>query len=193
MMASAMILIEDYSPQLGDEGQDQLRRLGNASRRMGILIDDLLQFSRLGRKEIVRREVDLSEIAAQLAAEPRDRTIAFVIEEGLRANGDEQMLKLVLQNLFDNAAKFTLRVEAPRIEFGRSGDGYFVRDNGVGFDPRYVHKLFRPFERLHHDDEYPGTGIGLANVRRIVERHHGKVYAESELGTGATFWFTLGS
>jgi PAS domain S-box-containing protein len=197
MMASAMILIEDYSPQLGDEGQDQLRRLGNASRRMGDLIDDLLQFSRLGRKEIVRREVDLSEIAIHLSAElrdrHRDRTIDFVIERGLWADGDEQMLKLVLQNLFDNAAKFTARVEESRIEFGRSGEGYYVRDNGVGFDPRYVHKLFRPFERLHRDEEYPGTGIGLANVRRIVERHHGKVYAESEPGTGATFWFTLGA
>lgn len=195
MMASAMILIEDHGARLDEDGQNQLRRLGNASRRMGDLIDDLLQFSRLGRKEIVRGRVDLSAIAASLAAELtdryRDRRIEFVIEPNLRAEGDEQMLRLVLQNLLDNAVKFTARVEASRIEFGRSDEGYFVRDNGVGFDPQYLHKLFRPFERLHRDDEYPGTGIGLANVKRIIERHHGRVFAEAELGAGATFWFTL--
>lgn len=195
MMASAMILIEDHGGQLDEDGQAQLRRLGNASRRMGDLIDDLLQFSRLGRKEIVTRDVDLSGIAASLAAElaerHRGREIEFVIEPNLHAYGDDQMLRLALQNLLDNATKFTGRVERARIEFGRSGEGFYVRDNGVGFDTRYVHKLFRPFERLHRDDEYPGTGIGLANVKRIIDRHHGKIFAESELNVGATFWFTL--
>ncbi|MGV3613853.1 MAG: PAS domain-containing sensor histidine kinase [Fimbriimonas sp.] len=196
MMASAMILIEDHGERLDEDGQMQLRRLGNAARRMGDLIDDLLQFSRLGRKEITRREVDLSVIAASLCAEladrHRERRIEYVVEPGLRAHADEQLLRLVLQNLLDNATKFTARREVARIEFGRGGDGFFVRDNGVGFDPLYTHKLFRPFERLHRDDEYPGTGIGLANVKRIVERHHGKVFAESDPGAGTTFWFTLG-
>jgi PAS domain S-box-containing protein len=195
MMGSAMILIEDYAGAVDDTGKRQLDRLGKNAKRMGDLIDDLLQFSRLGRKEMVRSRVDLTQIAIGLSWDIQQRHPAkrteFVIEPGMTVEGDPQLLRLVLQNLLENSHKFSQRVDSPRIEFGRDGDAFFVRDNGVGFEPQYSHKLFLPFERLHNEQDYAGTGIGLANVKRIIDRHGGKIWAESQPGHGATFWFQL--
>jgi PAS domain S-box-containing protein len=195
MMASARILLDEHADQLDPEGAAQLQRLGLASRKMGDLIDDLLQFSRLGRKELTRSRVDLSALAEQIAddlrSRNRDRRIDFEVQPGLIAHADGQMVFLALQNLLENAVKFSRERELAKIEFGKKDGAYFVRDNGVGFDPQYTHKLFRPFERLHREDEYPGTGIGLANVARIIERHGGRIQAESVVGEGATFSFTL--
>jgi PAS domain S-box-containing protein len=199
--ATSMILLEDFEEQLGDEGGRLLRRQSEAARKLGQLIDDLLQYSRLGRKDLERLEVDLSEIARSVAEELArshpDRTVNLQIDQVPKVMGDPQLLQLALENLLGNAFKFTQSNAAANIRFGASpnpNDGrmeYFVEDDGVGFDQEYVHKLFRPFERLHGEREYPGTGIGLANVRRIVERHGGDVGAES--GSGSTrFTFSLG-
>jgi PAS domain S-box-containing protein len=189
MMSAAMMLIEDYGDNLSAEAQDHLHSLAKASNRMAQLIDDLLQYSRLGRKELAREAMDLSESARRLAA---GRPIEVAGSPMVRV--DSQLMDIVLQNLLDNAFKFSAGRQDPRVEFGFSetSGAYYVRDNGVGFDPKYMDKLFRPFERLHLESEFPGTGIGLANVKRIVERHGGRIWAESEVGKGATFYFTIG-
>jgi|GEM_PF-500421 len=195
MMATSRILIEDHEAKLDGDAANQLDRLGRAAKRMGDLIDDLLQFSRLSRSELTRSLVDLSTIAVELCEEMAERYPrrkgGWSVQPGLWAHADPQMIRLVLQNLIENAFKFSAHADEPTVSFGREDGSYYVRDNGVGFDAQYAHKLFRPFERLHADEQYPGTGIGLANVKRIVERHHGRVYAESEPGHGTTFWFTL--
>ncbi len=192
-------LLEDYEEKLDDEGQDYLRRVRAASQRMAQLIDDLLKLSRVTRSDLRRESVNLSALAAQVVndlrqAEP-DRTVNFVMAYHVVANGDPQLLHLVLENLLGNAWKFTRRRTQARIEFGvRQQDNrpvYFVRDNGVGFDMAYVDKLFRPFQRLHSVDEFDGNGIGLATTQRIIFRHGGRVWAESQLGRGTTFYFTL--
>jgi PAS domain S-box-containing protein len=203
MMGASMILREDYADQLDDEARSQLDRLGRAAKKMGNLIDDLLKFSRLGRQQMELRPVDLSEVARAVAEDaaqlPGADHIQFVVTDGMVVEGDENLLKMVLENLVGNAVKFTKEKPDARIEVGRSPAPdphglkvYFVRDNGVGFDEQYVHKVFQPFERLHAESEYPGTGIGLANVQRIIARHHGRVWAEAKVGEGATFYFTLG-
>ena len=200
----SQILQEDYEAVLDEEGLDYLGRVRAASAHMAMLIDDLLDLSRVSRRPLRREPVDLADLAAEViedlrAAEP-ERDVEFVVERGIRAYGDMGLLKVALENMLGNAWKFTKREERPRIEFGVdrrpragvAGPAYFVRDNGAGFDQAYADKLFGAFQRLHGQDEFEGTGIGLATVARIIHRHGGRVWAEGEVGEGATFYFTLG-
>jgi PAS domain S-box-containing protein len=194
------ILLEDHAGKLDGEGVDHLERVRASAQRMSLLIDALLDLSRVTRVEMRRTGVDLSALAREVAGELRrrdpERDARFEIRGGLTADGDARLLRVVVENLLDNAWKFTSRKPAARIEFGaeRREDGttaYFVRDDGAGFDPRYAGTLFGPFQRLHAEDEFEGTGIGLATVTRIVHRHGGRAWAEGEVGRGATIFFTL--
>lgn len=192
-------LLEDYADKLDGPGVDSLRRVRGASQRMGQLIDDLLELSRMTRSEVRREPVDLSALARAIAADLRarqpERQVKFRIADGLVAEGDPQLLRVVLMNLLGNAWKFTAKQERAAIEFDvvrRDGKPvYFVRDDGAGFDMAYAGKLFGAFQRLHAVTEFEGTGIGLATVQRIVHRHGGRVWAKGEVGKGATFSFTL--
>ncbi len=197
-----------YQDQLDEQGRHYLDRIQAAAQRMGQLIEDLLKLSRVTRASLTYQQVDLSalarEIAAELQALDPQRPVEWVIADGLVARGDAPLLRLALYNLLDNAWKFTGPRPQARIEVGclppsarpaRESEGgmvYFVRDNGVGFDMAYANKLFAPFQRLHSQYEFPGTGIGLATVQRIITRHGGRVWAEAEVNQGATFYFTLG-
>ena len=198
------LLAERFSATLGPDGLDYLARVRNAANRMDALIDALLKMSRIGREPLRHAQVDLSRVAADVVAELRQadpaRRVEVVIDPGLSAGGDPALLRNLLQNLLGNAWKFTARREDARIELagdtrrGEAAEGlaaFVVRDNGAGFDPAYASKLFRPFQRLHGADEYEGHGIGLATVRRIVERHGGSIQAEGRAGAGASFRFTL--
>jgi signal transduction histidine kinase len=195
----AQALREDWGERLDEVAQDYLARVRNAAQRMGQLIDDLLKLSKLTRSQIQRTDVDLSEIARQVSAELNDRQpgrhVTWVIADGLRAWCDTALTRILLENLLGNAWKFTAKTEQPRIEFDIMRDTnppvFVIRDNGAGFDMRYVDKLFAPFQRLHGEREFPGTGIGLATVQRIVHKHGGQVRTRSEVGAGATFYFTL--
>jgi light-regulated signal transduction histidine kinase (bacteriophytochrome) len=192
-------LQEDYEQQLDNTARDYLRRIRTATHRMGELIDDLLNLAHVTRAEIHRESIDLSRLANDVAQEIRSsepqRTVALKIAEGLQADGDTRLVRVALQNLIGNAWKFTSKRERAEIEFGeKSANGdraYFVRDNGAGFDPSYASRLFGPFQRLHAATEFPGTGIGLATVQRIVHRHGGAVWAEGLVNRGATIYFTL--
>jgi light-regulated signal transduction histidine kinase (bacteriophytochrome) len=192
-------LIEDYGEGLDGQAQDYLRRVRAAAQRMGELIDDLLELSRVGRAPLRRQLVDLSTvghsvIGALQRAEP-DRRVNTRIADGLSADGDPGLLRALLENLLGNAWKFTATTASPAIEFAARRDAeditFIVRDNGVGFDMAFADRLFAPFQRLHTVAEFPGSGIGLATVRRIVDRHGGRVWAESEIGKGAAFFWTL--
>ncbi len=189
------VLLQDFADNLDARAKDYLVRIRAAARRMGQLIDDLLELSRISRVALRRRPVDMSalvaEIVAQLRADHGERTVDLVCPPGIEAQGDDRVLRIGLENLLRNAWKFTEKQAQARIEFGRTSEGvYFVSDNGVGFDPTYAQRLFQPFQRLH-GSEYPGTGIGLAIVGRIVRRHEGRIWGESMPGKGATFFFTL--
>jgi signal transduction histidine kinase len=194
----SQILLEDYAPQLGEEARGYLGRVRAASRRMALLIDDLLDLSGVTRSALRRQTVDLSAVAREVAAELQKsrpgREVRFVIADGLTANGDPRLLRIALENLLGNAFKFTEKQPHATVEFGADDDRptYYVRDNGVGFDMAYATKLFGAFQRLHGTENFEGTGIGLATVQRIVQRHGGRVWAEGEVGKGATFFFTLG-
>lgn len=193
-------LLDDYLDKLDAEGRDHLKRIRKASQRMGQLIDDLLKLSRLTRGDMLIEQVDLGamarEVVGNLQAADPGRSIKVVIQENIVGVADRKMVRVVLENLLNNAWKYTSRQAQPRIVFGMAGSGaalaYFIKDNGAGFDMRYSQKLFGVFQRLHSDMEFPGTGIGLATVQRIIHRHGGKVWAEGEVGKGATFYFTLG-
>ena len=199
----AEILQEDYADKLGAEGQRLIQQIRAPMQRMQALIDALLELSGISRKELERQLVDLSALATDIIASERQRgsparQMEVVIADGVTAYGDARLLRDVLQNLLGNALKFTSRCDSARIEFGvkPAADGsaiYFVRDNGAGFDMANVNKLFGPFQRLHDFEEYPGTGIGLATVKRIIQRHGGRVWAEGAAGKGATVYFTLPS
>ncbi|MGV3615337.1 MAG: PAS domain-containing protein [Fimbriimonas sp.] len=194
IMATSMILLEETEEKLAREERELLARQAHNARRLGVLIDDLLQMSRIGRQALRRESVDLVELAREVVQELRDDGRANAIEwefpDALMAKGDAALLRFVVLNLLENAAKFS--PPDSRVTLGRTADGaFFVRDHGIGFEPRYANKLFLPFERLVNDSEYPGTGIGLANVKRIIDRHGGRVWAEAEPGEGATFFFTL--
>jgi DNA-binding response OmpR family regulator len=190
-------LLDDCADQLPPKGKDYLERVRAAAQRMGELIDDLLDLSRVGRAELKRGPTSLSEIAQSVAASLRkgdpDRQVVIDVGGALTADADRRLLRVVLENLMGNSWKFTVRVPAARIEVGSDRDGlvYFVRDNGAGFDMTYADKLFAPFQRLHSRADFPGSGIGLATVHRIVDRHGGRVWAEATVGAGATFYFTL--
>ncbi|MCH8892346.1 MAG: HAMP domain-containing protein [Chloroflexi bacterium] len=193
-------LLEDYEDKLDDEGKDYLGRTRAASQRMGRLIDDLLNLSRVTRREMRFKEVDLSAIARQVVVELEEgesgRDVTFEITEGAVTMGDPNLLRTVLDNLIGNAWKFTGNHPTAKIEFGITEDdgrpAYFVRDDGAGFDMEYADNLFGAFQRLHGMTEFPGTGIGLATVQRIIHRHGGRVWAEGKVEQGATFYFTLG-
>ncbi len=200
------ILQEDYGEALNGDGVGHLARVRAASRRMGDLIDGLLELSRVGREPLRGELVDLSALARGIAeglqrSDP-DREVQFSIAEGLTDGGDPRLIEIVLDNLLRNAWKFTSAEAVATIEFGRVEPGergvpgesraaYFVRDNGVGFDAAYADRLFGAFQRLHGSEEFEGTGIGLSTVQRIVSRHGGRAWAEGEVGKGATFFFTL--
>ena len=192
-------LLEDYADKVDDEGKDYLRRLRAASQRMAQLIDDILNLSRVTRSELVREQVDLSALARAVAAELQqgepERRVEFAIQDGLVTNGDNRLLRLVLVNLIGNAWKYTGNHESAHIAFGQTtadgGPAYFVRDDGAGFDMEYAAKLFIPFQRLHAPEEFPGLGIGLALVQRIIRRHGGAIWAEGAIERGATFYFRL--
>lgn len=194
------IIESRHANQLDDTGQGYLARIRAAAQRMSELIDALLAISRLGRGELQRERVDMSALAADIVAELREqnpeREVQVHIEPGMTVLADPTLLRNLLQNLFDNAWKFTGRTADAAIRLERADDtdgesGFALSDNGAGFDQAYVNKLFRPFQRLHGDGEFEGTGVGLASVRRIVERHGGSIRAESQPGQGARFVFTL--
>jgi len=195
----SLALLEDCQGRLGREERAHLQRVRAAAARMGQLIDDMLTLARTARCEMVPQRVDLSrlaqEIASQLQKSEPKRQARFVIAPGLTVEGDRGLLRIVLENLLANAWKFTSRQPDARVELGSrrrdTQEVYFVRDNGVGFDMRYVDKLFGAFQRLHDVSEFPGTGVGLATVQRIVHRHGGEVWAEGAVGQGATFYFIL--
>ncbi len=194
-------LLEEYHPQLDEQGVDFLQRIRKSSQRMAQLIDDLLGLSRVTRTGMVRARVDLSaaahDIAADLQKAQPAREVEFVIAPGLAANADPNLMRVVLDNLLANAWKFSARVKSARIEFGETvWQGrrvFFVRDNGAGFDMTYADKLFGAFQRLHDAKEFQGTGIGLATVQRIVRRHGGAVWGEGKVNQGATFYFSIDS
>ncbi len=196
----ASILHEDAGHKLSADERALLERCIAASRRMGELIDDLIGLARVGQREPDERQVDLTalvnEVAASVAALHPDRRVELVVQPGLAARCDRDLIRIALENLLANAWKFTGRREAPRVEVGEEqtpeGRAFFVRDNGAGFDARYASQLFRPFQRLHSESDFPGTGIGLATVARVVARHGGRIWAEAAPGAGATFRFTLG-
>ena len=194
-------LLDDCGTDLPPEGRDHAERVIRAARRMELLIENLLKLSRVTRAELKYENVDLSAMAGEIAAGLRQSAashrVDFSVQEGVVVRGDQQLLQVMMSNLLDNAWKFTGRTESPHIEFGVvSKDGqqvYFVRDNGAGFDMAYAGKLFGAFQRLHGNKDFPGTGIGLATVRRIINRHGGSIWAESAPGQGAVFYFTLPS
>lgn len=198
IISGAMILLEDHRDQVNPLAREELQRMANASSKMGRLIDDLLQYSRLGRADIALRHIDFSAFARDVAdtiATRHPRQLDVEIEDELSCAADPLLLRLALENLVDNAYKYAGKKEDARISIGRElvdgSPAFFVRDNGVGFDPQYAHKIFLPFERLVLETEFPGNGIGLANVKRIFERHGGRIWAKSQPGEGATFYFTL--
>ena len=194
------ILLKDYDENLDSTGRDYLARVQGASQRMGQLIDALLKLSQVMRAGITKEDVDLSALAGNVAEDLRksqpERRGRFLIREGLFAKGDPILLTVVLENLLGNAWKFTSKKEEAAIEVGMETavDGsavYFVRDNGAGFDMKYADRLFNPFQRLHAEMEFPGTGIGLATVQRVIQRHGGRIWALGQKDRGATFYFTL--
>lgn len=192
-------VLEDYADRLDPQGVDYLQRVRAAARRMAVLIDDLLNLSRVTRSRMTIAMVDMSALAAELAAELATadpaRRVEVVIASGLVARADPGLMRVALQNLLSNAWKFTGRRADARIEVGTTGANgeraYYVRDNGAGFDMAYAANLFGAFQRLHGMAEFPGTGVGLATVQRIIHRHGGRVWAEAAPGRGATFYFTL--
>jgi len=192
-------LLEDYADKLDATAQEHLQRVRRAAQRMAALIDDMLNLSRVTRCELHREKLDLSAMAKLIAAELQEaepsRHVEFVIESGLTAVGDPQLLHAAMENLFRNSWKYTSGHPTARIEFGSSVEkekhSFLVRDDGAGFDPRYADRLFGAFQRLHTAKEFPGTGIGLATVQRIIHRHGGEVWAEGAVEKGATFYFTL--
>jgi light-regulated signal transduction histidine kinase (bacteriophytochrome) len=193
-------LTEDYGDRLDDTGRWYADRIQAATERMGKLIDDLLLLAQVSRTDMNTEPVDLSAevtaITAELHAREPGRAVRFAIHDGVRVTADRSLIRTVLQNLVENAWKFTAKRDDAIIEFGTTVTGdarvcCYVRDNGAGFDPAFTGKLFQPFQRLHAVTEFPGTGIGLASVQRIVERHGGRVWAEGAVGQGATFYFTL--
>ncbi|MGD8742176.1 MAG: ATP-binding protein [Granulosicoccaceae bacterium] len=192
-------LAEDFSDVLNGQGMDYLARVRKSSQRMTELIDDLLELSRVVRSDMVKRDVNLSRVSSdvidELKSNSPERVIDIQIQPGMVVQGDERLLKTMMENLLGNAWKFTSHSREPRIEIGNQKDDghvqYYVRDNGAGFEQEYAYKLFEPFQRLHSSNEFSGSGIGLATVNRITRRHGGRIWAHGEPGKGAVFYFTL--
>ncbi len=192
-------LAEDYAEHLDEVGHDYLDRVRHAAQRMGLLIDDMLRLARITRVEMQSVAVDLTAVAQEVATDIMTHgqygEVQLRLQAGLTIYGDPALLRVVLENLLDNAWKYSSKIAKPLIEVGSMEENgrtvYFVRDNGAGFDMAYVGKLFGAFQRLHRADEFPGTGIGLATVKRIIHRHGGEIWAEGQPGKGAIFRFTL--
>ena len=195
MNGFAQVLLDTYRDKLDADGQDWLQEILQNAKKMGDLIDGLLSLARVTRSELRPEPTDLSaiarEVTAQLAASEPERTIAVEIQDRLFAIVDPRLARVLLANLLGNAWKFTSKVSNARIELGEDSSGFYVRDNGAGFDMAYVNKMFAPFQRLHTVEEFPGTGIGLATVQRIVHRHGGRIWAEGAVNRGAAFFFTF--
>ncbi|MFT3922055.1 MAG: ATP-binding protein [Myxococcales bacterium] len=197
----AHILLADYSQEIDEQGQDCLQEIRASATRMAVLIDSLLELSRVTRSDLSIRSVNLSELARaslmRLQASAPQRDVELVIEEGLRVDADPELAAVLIENLLNNAWKFSSKAAKPRIEFGaRSEHGervFYVRDNGAGFEEGAAKRMFAAFQRFHGLTEFPGTGIGLATVKRIVLRLGGRVWASGKVGAGATFYFTLGA
>lgn len=195
----SLALLEDYADKLDEDGRNYLRYIRESAQQMSLLIDDLLELSRVTRSDLHRESVDLTQIARTVAARMRERypqrQVDFIVAKGLIVVGDARLLTIVLENLLGNAWKYSSKRQEARIEVGATSSNghraYFVRDNGAGFDMAYVSKLFGVFQRLHSVREFEGTGIGLATVQRIIRRHGGRVWAEGKVDQGATFYFTL--
>ncbi len=195
----SLALQEDFADRLDADGRDYINRVRGGVQRMGMLIDALLQLSRVTRSEVQREQVNLSQLSTlifdELQAIEGKRSVVFSAQPGVVANADPRLLRVAFENLLGNALKFTSKVPEARIEFGQLARGeqtvYFIRDNGAGFDMQYVGRLFTAFQRLHGDRDFKGSGIGLATVSRIVRRHHGEIWAEGQPGRGASFFFTL--
>jgi signal transduction histidine kinase len=193
-------VLEDYGPKLDQEGQAMLMRVHRATGQMSLLIDDLLKMARIDKTPPVCTDVSLSALVAGVCETLResapDRQVRLTIEPGIHAQCDGRLMTIILTNLLENAWKFTSRTADAAIEFGQERAGanrnYFIRDNGAGFDMAYRDKLFQPLQRLHSAEQFPGSGIGLATVARIIRAHGGKVWAKSEPNKGATFYFQLG-
>jgi signal transduction histidine kinase len=196
----SLALEEDFADKLDAEGRDYISRVRAGVQRMGSLIDALLQLSRVTRSESTREQVDVSAVVtgvlAELQAASPERNVETVVQPGVTAEADGRLMRIALENLVGNAWKYSSRKEAAKVEFGtlrRDAEVvYFVRDNGAGFDMKYVDRLFTAFQRLHGDRDFKGSGIGLATVSRIIRRHHGEIWAEGTPEQGATFYFTLG-
>jgi light-regulated signal transduction histidine kinase (bacteriophytochrome) len=192
-------LAEDYADKLDVQGVNYIARVRAATQPMGLLIDDLLNLSRVTRAELHREPINLTAIAQSVVAELQkaelQRKVEFALGKGIEAFGDAQLLRIVLDNLLGNTWKYTSKRPRARIEFGKamcnSNLAYFARDDGAGFDPLYSERLFGAFQRLHAGTEFPGNGVGLATVQRIIHRHGGRVWTEGAVGKGATFYFTL--
>jgi light-regulated signal transduction histidine kinase (bacteriophytochrome) len=195
----SLSLWQDQAERLDDTGRDYLQRIRSAAQRMGQLIDDLLNLSRVTRAEMCHETVSLSAVADHVLSDIQkahpDRKVKVTVEKDMKVIGDGRLLQIVLENLLGNAWKFTSKSPKAEIQVGsiqQNGERvYFVKDNGAGFDMAYAHKLFGAFQRLHTEREYPGTGIGLATVRRIIHRHGGRIWAEGTVNQGAAFYFTL--
>jgi PAS domain S-box-containing protein len=193
-------ILEDYRNKIDETGKDYLNRIRQASQTMSHLIDDILKLSRVSRMEMHNEDVNLSDLAKSITEELKQaqpaRQAAFVIAPDLNVKGDMALLRIGLNNLLGNSWKYTAKCPLAWIELGTLNQNseriFFIRDNGIGFDMQYADKLFQPFQRLHTSKDYPGTGIGLATVQRVIRRHGGKIWAEAELDKGATFYFTLG-
>ncbi len=194
----SLALEEDFASSLNDEGRDYIRRIRSGVQRMGLLIDSLLQLSRITRADLTREEVNLSELAEEIARDLRaqspGRNLIFRIEPEMKVSADPRLLRVALENLMGNAAKFTSKLPEAVVEVARDPRSreFYVRDNGAGFDMKYNKKLFTAFQRLHGEKDFSGSGIGLATVYRVIRRHQGAIHAEGAVDGGATFWFTLG-
>ena len=191
------ILLDEYAATLDDRAKHYLMRVRNGTERMSLLIDDMLTFSRIGRAELQFKRINCSEIIKPVldyyAAETEKRKVSVILQELPDINGDPVLMQSLFSNFISNAFKYSRNTEQPEIVIGydRGRKAIFVKDNGVGFEMKYHDKVFQVFQRLHLPEEYEGTGIGLAIVKRIAERHHGRVWAESEPGKGATFYIDL--
>lgn len=192
-------LLDEHSDKLDEQARFYLERVRAAGDRMAVMLDELLALSRLNRAELQRQELDLSALAHEIAdnlrrSEP-GRDVAFVIQDDIRVRADPALLRAVLENLIGNAWKFTAQHPQARIEVAANEHDreivYLVRDDGAGFDTQSATKLFAPFQRMHTDEEFPGTGLGLAATQRIIRRHGGQIWADAEVDKGATFYFTL--
>ncbi len=193
------LLLQEYGDKLGPAGKANLQEVNDATKRMAQLIDDLLALAHASSTAMHREKVDLTQMTKSIKSELQrrqpERDVSFVISECVSAEGDSSLLRVVMENLLNNAWKYTSGREKGRIEFGCKQESgttvYYVRDNGAGFDPENIDRLFKPFQRLHSKSEFPGTGVGLATVQRIIHRHGGEIWAEAKVGEGAAFYFIL--